>query len=214
MSLLDDIQKSVYDGKTAPTLELVKKALEQGVDPQQILNKALIQGIRDCGAGYEKGVKFIPEMLLSAKAMKQSIEFLKPHLAAGGAVETGKVVMATVEGDVHDIGLELVTVMLESAGFKARYMGPDVATPDIIAAVQEFKPHLLGLSALLTNTMDIMPKVLKVLEEKGLRSSVKVMVGGAPVKQDFCDEIGADGYAYDAAAAVPMAVKLRESLGG
>jgi 5-methyltetrahydrofolate--homocysteine methyltransferase len=214
VSLLDDIQKSVYDGKTAPALELVKKALEAGLNAQDILNKALIPGIRDCGAGYEKGDKFIPEMLLSAKAMKQSIELLKPHLAAGGEMETGKVVMATVEGDVHDIGLELVTVMLESAGFKVRFMGGDVATPDIIAAVQEFKPHLLGLSALLTNTMEAMPKVIKILEEKGLRSSVKVMVGGAPVKQDFCDEIGADGYAYDAAAAVPMALKLRKSMGG
>jgi methylmalonyl-CoA mutase cobalamin-binding domain/chain len=212
VSLLDDIQKSVYDGKTAPTLELVKKALAEGLPATDILNKALILGIRDCGAGYEKGVKFIPEMLLSAKAMKQSVELLKPHLAAGGEVEAGKVVMATVEGDVHDIGLELVTVMLESAGFKARYMGPDVPTADIVAAVQEIKPHLLGLSALLTNTMDIMPKVLKILEEKGLRSSVKVMVGGAPVKQDFCDEIGADGYAYDAAAAVPVANKLRAML--
>ena len=213
MSLLDDIQKSVYDGKTAPTLELVKKALEAGLNAQDILHKALIPGIRDCGAGYEKGDKFIPEMLLSAKAMKQSIELLKPHLAAGGEMETGKVVMATVEGDVHDIGLELVTVMLESAGFKVRYMGGDVATPDIIAAVQEFKPHLLGLSALLTNTMEAMPKVIKILEEKGLRSSVKVMVGGAPVKQDFCDEIGADGWAYDASSAVPKAKQLRAQIG-
>lgn len=214
MSLLDDIQKSVYDGKTAPTLELVKKALKEGLKAHDILNKALIPGIRDCGAGYEKGDKFIPEMLLSAKAMKQSIELLKPHMVAGEEMEVGKVVLATVEGDVHDIGLELVTVMLESAGFKARFMGADVPTPDIIAAVQEFKPHLLGLSALLTNTMEVMPKVIKILEEKGLRSSIKVMVGGAPVKQDFCDEIGADGYAYDAGAAVPMALKLRKSMGG
>jgi corrinoid protein of di/trimethylamine methyltransferase len=212
MSLLDDIQKSVYDGKTAATLELVKKALGEGLSAHDILNKALIAGIRDCGAGYEKGDKFIPEMLLSAKAMKQSIELLKPHMAAGSEMEAGKAVMATVEGDVHDIGLELVTVMLESAGFNVRFMGADVATSDVLAAVQEVKPHLLGLSALLTNTMDVMPKVIKLLEEKGLRKSVKVMVGGAPVKQDFCDEIGADGWAYDAAGAVPVAKKLRAML--
>jgi 5-methyltetrahydrofolate--homocysteine methyltransferase len=137
---------------------------------------------------------------------------LKPHLAAGETAAGGKVVLATVEGDVHDIGLELVATMLGSAGFEVDFMGPDVETSRIIAEVKKVKPHLLGLSALLTNTMDIMPVILEKLEKEGLRNSLKVIIGGAPVSQDFADRIGADGYAYDAAAAVPVAKRLVSQL--
>jgi 5-methyltetrahydrofolate--homocysteine methyltransferase len=208
VKILEEITKAVFDGEEQATVELVKKALAEGVKAQDIVDKGLVKGLHDCGAGYEAGEKFIPEMLMAAEAMKASMAILKPHLVAGEGVVSGKVVLATVEGDVHDIGLELVATMLGSAGFEINFMGPDVETSRIIAAVKQDKPKLLGLSALLTNTMDEMPVIIKKLEEEGLRNSLKVIIGGAPVSQDFADLIGADGFAYDAAAAVPVAQKL------
>ncbi len=208
MELLQEISKAVYDGEEQKTVELVKKALAEGLGAQDIVDKGLVKGLHECGAGYEAGEKFIPEMLMAAEAMKASMAILKPHLAAGETAAGGKVVLATVEGDVHDIGLELVATMLGSAGFEVNFMGPDVETSRIIAAVKQDKPQLLGLSALLTNTMDVMPVIIKKLEQEGLRNSLKVIIGGAPVSQDYADLIGADGFAYDAAAAVPVAKKL------
>ena len=208
MEILQEITKAVYDGEEQTTVELVKKALAEGLKAQDIVDKGLVKGLHECGAGYEAGEKFIPEMLMAAEAMKASMAILKPHLAAGETVAGAKVVLATVEGDVHDIGLELVATMLGSAGFEVNFMGPDVETSRIINAVKQDKPQLLGLSALLTNTMDVMPVIIKQLEKEGLRNSLKVIIGGAPVSQDFADLIGADGFAYDAAAAVPVAKKL------
>ena len=208
MEILQEITKAVYDGEEQTTVELVKKALAEGLKAQDIVDKGLVKGLHECGAGYEAGEKFIPEMLMAAEAMKASMAILKPHLAAGETSAGGKVVLATVEGDVHDIGLELVATMLGSAGFDVNFMGPDVETSRIIAAVKQDKPQLLGLSALLTNTMDVMPVIIKKLEQEGLRNSLKVIIGGAPVSQDFANLIGADGFAYDAAAAVPVAKKL------
>ena len=208
VEILQEITKAVYDGEEQTTVELVKKALAEGLKAQDIVDKGLVKGLHECGAGYEAGEKFIPEMLMAAEAMKASMAILKPHLAAGETVAGAKVVLATVEGDVHDIGLELVATMLGSAGFEVNFMGPDVETSRIIAAVKQDKPQLLGLSALLTNTMDVMPVIIKQLEQEGLRKALKVIIGGAPVSQDFADLIGADGFAYDAAAAVPVAKKL------
>lgn len=215
MSYLEDISKAVFDGDEAKTEELVQKAVKDGKSPQEILDKGLVQGLRDCGAGFEKGQKFIPEMLMSSECMKVAMKVIKPLLVVGKADTegSGRVILATVEGDVHDIGLELVATMLETAGFKVKFMGADVPTSDIIAAVKAEKPQILGLSALLSNTMDVMPVILSLLKKEGLRDSVKVMIGGAPVKQDFCDEIGADGWAYDASSAVPKAKELRAQLG-
>ena len=208
MEILQEISKAVFDGEEQATVELVKKALAEGLNAQDIVDKGLVKGLHECGAGYEAGEKFIPEMLMAAEAMKASMAILKPHLAAGETAAGGKVVLATVEGDVHDIGLELVATMLGSAGFDVNFMGPDVETSRIIEAVKQDKPQLLGLSALLTNTMDVMPVIIKLLEKEGLRNSLKVIIGGAPVSQDFATLIGADGFAYDAAAAVPVAKKL------
>lgn len=213
MSILEEIRKNVYDGDENNTVELVKKALDEGTTAKEILDEGLVAGLRDCGDGFEKGEKFIPEMLMSSESMKIAMEVLKPLLLEGsGVAVSGRAVLATVEGDVHDIGLELVGTMLETAGFEVRNMGPDVPTEDIVEAVKEDKPHIVGLSALLSNTMDIMPDVIKALADAGLRDSLKVIVGGAPVKQDFADEIGADGWAYDAASAVPKAKELRDQL--
>ena len=191
---------------------LVKEALASGLSAQDIVDKGLVKGLHDCGAGYEAGEKFIPEMLMAAEAMKASMAILKSQLAVGEAGAGGKIVLATVQGDVHDIGLELVATMLGSSGFEINFMGPDVETSKIIEAVKADKPHILGLSALLTNTMDEMPVIIKKLEQEGLRKSLKVLIGGAPVSQDFADRIGADGYAYDAAAAVPVAKRLRSEV--
>lgn len=211
MPLIEEIQKSIYDGDEKQAIELVKKALQEDISPENILNGGVLKGLRDCGAEFEKGTKFIPEILMTAEAMKASMKILKPILASGGQSNIGKVILATVEGDVHDIGLELVATMLEGAGFNVIFMGADVPTANIIAAVKGEKPHVVGLSALLTTTMEVMPVVLKELKANGLRESVKVMVGGAPVTQEFCDKIGADGYADDAAAAVPLTQKLMVS---
>lgn len=213
MSIIEDIRKAVFDGDENNTVELVKKALDEGKTPKEILDEGLVAGLRDCGAGFERGEKFIPEMLMSSESMKKAMEIIKPMLLEGsGGAATGKAVLATVEGDVHDIGLELVATMFETAGFIVRNMGPDVPTEDIVEAVKEDRPQIVGLSALLSNTMDVMPDVIDALAAAGLRDSVKIMVGGAPVKQDFADEIGADGWAYDAASAVPKAKELRAQL--
>jgi 5-methyltetrahydrofolate--homocysteine methyltransferase len=213
MSIIEQIRKNVYDGDENNTVELVKKALDEGKTANDILDEGLVAGLRDCGDGFEKGEKFIPEMLMSSESMKKAMEVLKPLLLEGsGGGSAGRAVLATVEGDVHDIGLELVGTMLETAGFEVRNMGPDVPIEDIVEAVKTDNPHILGLSALLSNTMDVMPDVIAALAKAELRDSVKVMVGGAPVKQDFADEIGADGWAYDAASAVPKAKELRGQL--
>ncbi|HUV77399.1 MAG TPA: corrinoid protein [Desulfobacterales bacterium] len=212
MGILSDIKNAIFDGEENKIVELVKQALDEGQTASEIQDKGLVEGLRATGDAFERGEKFIPEMLLSSETMKRAMVILKPLLVEGAGGGFGKAVLATVEGDVHDIGLELVGTMLETAGFEVRNMGPDVPTEDIVEAVKEDKPHIVGLSALLSNTMDIMPDVIEALADAGLRDSVKVMVGGAPVKQDFADEIGADGWAYDAASAVPKAKELRAQL--
>lgn len=209
MSILDDIRKCVYSGEDVRAVELVEAALQEGLDPHDILDNALLKGIQDCGKAYEEGTMWIPELLLASEAMKASINILKPHMVGGITGENApRAVLATVEGDVHDIGVELVGVMLESAGFNVRFLGGNVPTEDIIEAVKDFKPHILGLSTLLSNTMYVVPKILDRLKEEKLRTTVKIMVGGAPIRQEFCEEVGADGYAYDAVEAVPVAKKL------
>lgn len=212
MSILEEIKNAVFDGEENKSVELVKQALDEGQSATDILDKGLVEGLRATGDAFERGEKFIPEMLLASESMKKSMVILKPLLLKGSGAGFGKAVLATVEGDVHDIGLELVATMFETAGFEVRNMGPDVPTEDIVEAVKEDKPQIVGLSALLSNTMDVMPDVLDALKDAELRDSVKVMVGGAPVKQDFADEIGADGWAYDAASAVPKAKELRAQL--
>jgi len=212
MGILGDIKNAVFNGEENKTVELVKQALDDGQTASEILDKGLVEGLRATGDAFERGEKFIPEMLLSSESMKRAMVILKPLLVEGAGGGFGRAVLATVEGDVHDIGLELVGTMIETAGFQVRNMGPDVPAEDIVEAVKADKPHIVGLSALLSNTMDVMPDVIEALADAGLRDSVKVMVGGAPVKQDFADEIGADGWAYDAASAVPKAKALRSQL--
>ena len=188
--------------------ELVQDVLDQGVSAKEILNEDLIRGMDIVGEKMESGDMFIPEVLNSAKAMSAAVEILKPLLGDEGISTAGKVVVGTVKGDLHDIGKNLVTMMLESAGFEVYDLGIDVPPEKFIAAVKEKEADLLGLSALLTTTMPMMKQTIDAIVESGLRDSVKVIVGGAPVNQGFAEKIGANGYAPDAGSAVRLAKAL------
>ena len=205
LSLMSDALVAMNEQKVK---ELVREALDQGVLAREILNKGLVPGMDIVGEKMENGDMFIPEVLMSAKAMSAAVEILKPLLGDEGLTAAGKVVIGTVKGDLHDIGKNLVVLMLESAGFEVYNLGVDVAPEEFARAVQEKGADLLGLSALLTTTMPMMKKTIDAVVESGLRDSVKVIVGGAPVNQKFADEIGADGYASDAGSANKLAKAL------
>jgi len=188
--------------------ELVREALDKGVLAKEILNEGLIPGMDIVGEKMESGDMFIPEVLMSAKAMSAAVEILKPLLGDEGITAAGKVVIGTVKGDLHDIGKNLVVMMLESAGFEVHNLGVDIGPEDFVKAIKEKEPNLLALSALLTTTMSVMKQTIDAVTESGLRERVKVMIGGAPVTQKFADEIGADGYAPDAGSANKLAKAL------
>jgi 5-methyltetrahydrofolate--homocysteine methyltransferase len=181
---------------------------KKGIEPGKILNEALVPAMEIVGREYEDGERYVPEMLISAEAMKAAMEVLRPKLVETGVQLRGKVVIGTVEGDLHDIGKNLVAMMLEGAGFEVIDLGVEVTADRFVQAVREHKPDVLGMSALLTTTMIHMPEVIEALKEAGLREKVKVIVGGAPVTQEFAEKIGADGYAPDAASAAEVVKKL------
>lgn len=210
MTILEQLRNTVYSGDEDRAVELVQRALDEGHSPQEITNEGLVKGIQDCGDAYERQEMWIPELMLAAEALKLSLEILKPLMLSGPDAEKklGKVVLGTVEGDVHDIGVELVGVMLESAGLDVHHLGGNVPVTEIIETVKREKPDLLGISTLLSNTMPVMSKVLEALEAEGLRDSVKVMIGGAVIREGFSERIGADGFAPDAVQAVPLAKRL------
>ena len=205
---LQPLYQAVLDGNLKGVEEHVSKALDADVPAEKILNQALISAMNEVGDRFEKGDFFVPEMLVAARAMKAGIEILKPSLTAAGVEPVGKVVIGTVSGDLHDIGKNLVGLMLEGAGFEIVDVGTDVSADDFIEAIKREKPQILGLSALLTTTMNNAAAVMQALNESGMRDLVKVMIGGAPVTQGFADEIGADGYAEDAPAAAKKALSL------
>jgi len=208
--LLDGIRRSIVDMDDQQAVELTRKALE--IHPAEtILNRALIPAMETVGNEYEQGKKFIPEMLLAAEAMTAALELLKPALARSDVKKVGKVVMGTVEGDVHDIGQRMVCIMLEGAGFEVHSLGADVPADDFIQAVKTGNPDIVGMSALLTTTAPRMKGVIDALQKQGLRDRVKVMVGGAVLNQRLADEYGADGYAPDAAAAARLARAFMEA---
>jgi len=208
MGTLDDLKAKVIDMNSEEVVELTQKALDAGLNPREILNQALIPAMEIVGDEYERGERFIPEMLVSANAMKGAMELLRPLLVESGVGMKGKVVMGTVRGDLHDIGLNLVSAMLEGAGFEVHKLGTDVPAEKFVGAVKEDGANLLGMSALLTTTMLNMAGVIQALKENGLRDKVKVMIGGASITPDYVDEIGADGYAPDAFSAVELADRL------
>ena len=201
------IRQAVIEGKHREVEELVQRAIEEGVDLHRLIQEGMIEAMDVVGKRFAEGLIFIPEMLVSAVTMKKGLELIKPLLKGDGK-SSGRVVMATVKGDLHDIGKNLVIMMLEGAGFQVTDLGVDIDVDTLIQKVEELRPQVLGLSALLTTTMPEMARVIQALEAGGLRERVKVMVGGAPVDQKFADQIGADGYGKDAAQAVELTRKL------
>lgn len=194
--------------------ELVQEALDSGIDTNTILLEGLSKGMEQVGEKYETGEYFIPDMLTAAEAVEAGMKVMEPHLAGEGESEgKGKVIMATVEKDLHDIGKNLVSIMLKGAGFNVVDLGIDVPAARVVEAAEEERADLIGLSALLNTTMVNMEDVIKELENKGLREKVKVIIGGAPTSDDFAAEIGADGYGKDAFAAIRVAEKLLQSGG-
>jgi 5-methyltetrahydrofolate--homocysteine methyltransferase len=207
-SILEQIASNLYRGEDKVVPTLVQQALDQGMTPAEILSGGLIVGMDEVGRDFKAGELFVPEVLIAARAMHAGMNVLRPLLAETGVPSAGKYVIGTVQGDLHDIGKNLVKMMLEGAGFETIDLGTDVKPAGFVVAVQEHQPQLLGMSALLTTTMPGMKATIEALEEAGLREVVKIMVGGAPVTAAFAEQIGADGYAPDAAAAVDVARSL------
>jgi 5-methyltetrahydrofolate--homocysteine methyltransferase len=203
--VLEKIASNLYDGEAEEVAELVQQALDQGMTPAEILAGGLIAGMDEVGKDFKAGDLFVPEVLIAARAMHAGMGILRPLLAESGAPTAGKYVIGTVQGDLHDIGKNLVKMMVEGAGFETIDLGVDVQPDAFVAAVREHQPQIVGMSALLTTTMVNMKTIIEALEEAGLRDSVKIMVGGAPVTAAFAKEIGADAYAPDAASAVDAA---------
>jgi methylmalonyl-CoA mutase cobalamin-binding domain/chain len=210
----DEILKGLYDNTLigdAPTvLELTNAGLAEGMAPETMLFEALIPSLEEVGARFERGDFFVPEMLIAGRAMAGALEVLRPLLAQTGAETVGKFVMGTVKGDVHDIGKNLVNIMLEGAGFEVIDLGVQVPPEKFLAAIEEHQPDIVGFSAFLTTTMPMFKANINALEKAGMRDRVIVMVGGAPVTQEYADAVGADGYASDASAAVKLAKQLIE----
>jgi methylmalonyl-CoA mutase cobalamin-binding domain/chain len=208
----DDLLRQLYDftlvGNAPEVLSLTRQGLELGLGPETLLYEALIPSLEEVGARFERGDFFVPEMLIAGKAMAGALEILRPLLAETGAQTIGKIVMGTVKGDVHDIGKNLVNIMFEGAGFEVIDLGVQVAPEKFLAAIREHQPDIVGFSAFLTTTMPMFKANINALEKAGLRDQVMVMVGGAPVTQEYADVVGADGYAADASAAVVRAKEL------
>lgn len=205
---IEKIKTAVIDGSHKEIEALVQDALSGRCDPDTIVNEAMIPGMDVVGQKFSLSEIFVPEMLASAVTMNKGLAILKPILQQDGAKAKGRIIMCTVKGDLHDIGKNLVNMMLEGAGFEVIDLGVDKSVDHVIEKVKELQPDILGLSALLTTTMSEMPKVIMALEEKGLRNTVKVIVGGAPVDAAYGEKIGADGYGKDAAQAVQLARSL------
>lgn len=209
MTIIEDIASAVMRGKKKDVKALVQQALDEGVAAEAILNEGLVPPMGVIGDKFSAGEVFVPEMLVAARAMSAGTEVLKPHLAEAGAEPVGKAVIGTVKGDMHDIGKNLVRMMIESKGFEVTDLGVDVAPEQFVTFLQEHDDiDIVCCSALLTTTMPEIGATIRAIDEAGLRGQVKVMVGGAPVTQAFADEVGADAYTPDAGAAAVRAVEL------
>lgn len=202
---LDMIKTAVIGGRHGEIKGLVQQALDASIDPGVIINDALIEAMDVVGKDFGDGKIFVPEMLVSAVTMKAGLDIVKPFLVGEDSQSRGTIIMATVKGDLHDIGKNLVSMMLEGAGFKVMDLGTDLSVEKLIDQVKSIQPDILGLSALLTTTMPEMQKVISELDAQGLRSQIKILVGGAPVDRAFAEQIGADGYGANAAEAVELA---------
>jgi 5-methyltetrahydrofolate--homocysteine methyltransferase len=206
--ILDGLYANTLEGIAPPVVELTKEGIELGMDPLDLLFDALIPALEEVGRLFEIGEYFVPEMLISARAMSGGMEILQPLIAASGAKPLGTFVMGTVKGDIHDIGKNLCNVMLEGAGFKVIDLGVNVDPAVFVEAIKEHQPDAVGMSAFLTTTMPMFITNIEAIEEAGLRDQVKILVGGAPVTQEYCDVVGADGFASDANSAVRLTKEL------
>ena len=206
--LTAQMHDDLYDGLADEIVEGTEILLERGWDPSSVLNEALVAGMRIVGIDFRDGILFVPEVLLAANAMKAGMAILRPLLAETGAQPIGKVVIGTVKGDIHDIGKNLVGMMLEGAGFEVFDLGINTDVEQFLAALDEHKPDILGMSALLTTTMPYMKVVIDTLIEKSLREEYMIIVGGAPLNEEFSEAIGADAYCRDAAVASETAERL------
>ena len=208
--IIELMKEDLYDGYKEEVEEEVRELLNRNLDPYQILTTGLVAGMDVVGDDFRDGILFVPEVLMAAKAMKGGMEILRPLLTANDAPQQGTVVIGTVKGDIHDIGKNLVAMMLEGAGFTVVNIGINNDVDAYLDAIQEHQPDILGMSALLTTTMPYMGTVIKALNEHGIRDQLIVLVGGAPVNDAFAEEIGADAYCRDASVAVKTAQKLLE----
>ncbi|MBY5163390.1 corrinoid protein [Salsipaludibacter albus] len=206
--LVEQMHDDLYDGLADEIAEATQLLLDRGWDPQDVLSKALVEGMRIVGIDFRDGILFVPEVLLSANAMKAGMKLLRPLLAETGAEQIGKVVIGTVKGDIHDIGKNLVGMMLEGAGFEVIDIGINNDADAYLAALEEHRPDILGMSALLTTTMPYMKVVIEELGKRGLRDDYIVLVGGAPLNEEFGSAVGADAYCRDAAVAAETAEAL------
>jgi 5-methyltetrahydrofolate--homocysteine methyltransferase len=207
-AIYERLSTAILEGNEDRIPKLVQKGLDQGLPPKDILDNGLIVGMNEVGARFRRGDMFVPEVLMAAKSMQAGLAVLRPELVASGAKLIGKIVMGTVKGDLHDIGKNLVGMMCEGAGFEVIDLGFNVEPEKFIDAIKEHQPEIVGMSALLTTTMRAMGQTIKAVEEAGLRDTVKIMVGGAPVDAEFAERIGADGYGSNAPSASDLAKRL------
>lgn len=208
MEILNEISSYLQKGKAPQVKELTQKALDEGIPPQKILEEGLLAGLDIIGEKFKRDEVFVPQMLITARAMNTGTEVLKPYLVAENVEPRGVVVLGTVKGDLHDIGKNLVRMMLEGKGFTVIDLGVDVPAEKFVSAIGENHADIVACSSLLTTTMEELRNVIQAIEFAGLRKDVKIMVGGAPVTQEFSDKIGADCYTEDAASAADAAVKI------
>ena len=206
--ILEELTQKVIEGKFEMVQELTRQAIANGLEPEEIINLGLIKGMNVVGVRFKAGDMFVPEVLMCARSMSGGMELVKPLLMGKEMPSAGKVLIGTVKGDLHDIGKNLVGMLLESVGFDVINLGTDISTEMFIQALKEHNPDILALSALLTTTMLEMKDVIDQLIEEGMRATVKVIIGGAPISQEFSEEIGADGYAPDAASATELCQQL------
>ncbi len=203
--MIQQLFEAVKKGKARDAKELTQKLIDEGVSPKTILDEGLLSAMTEIGVRFKNNEIFVPEVLVAARALNMSTAILKPHLIAGGVEPIGKAIICTVQGDLHDIGKNLVRMMLEGAGIEPIDMGVDVGAEAIVEKIKETGAQVVCLSALLTTTMVMQQKIIEAIKEAGLRDQVKVMVGGAPCTQEWANEIGADAYTVDAASAAEVA---------
>ena len=205
-AVIEKIYQGVLNGEREVVVEAVREAIDAKVPAETILKEGMMRAMAETGRLFEEGEYFVPELLIAARAMQGGMDLLKPLLVASDIEPVGRIVIGTVKGDLHDIGKNLVSMMLEGAGFEVIDLGSDVDAEKFVEAVKTNQAHIVGMSALLTTTMTNMPVVIQALKNAGLRDGVKVMIGGAPVTKAYADQIGADGYAPDASQAAKMAI--------